>query len=239
MATTTESTMGREQSQEPIYVYEVPVRVWHWVHAIAIVVLCVTGYSIAHPLPSLGGEASDHFVMGTFRLVHFISAMVFAIGMLVRFYWAIVGNEYARELVVLPVWSGEWWKRVWHEVKFYSFLTRKASKNVGHNPLAQLSLWVINVFLGIFMACTGFALYSQGTGAGSWADLLFGWVFVIEPSSQAVRMWHYIGMWVWVFFVITHIYVILRLDFASRQNGISGMIDGYRRFKDDGPMSPQ
>ena len=239
MATTGEALRNEESLPGPIYVYQAPVRIWHWVHALAISTLALSGYFIANPLPSLSGEASDHFVMGTLRLVHFIAAYVFAIGLAVRFYWAIVGNEYSRELLVVPVWRGEWWKRVWHEIKFYALITRKMSKNPGHNPLAQIFMWGINVVLALFMVCTGFALYSQGTGAGSWADTMFGWVFVLVPSSQTVRMWHLLGMWLMLVFIIVHVYMVIRAEMLSRQNGISVMINGWRTFKDDGPASPQ
>lgn len=223
----------------PIYVFNLPVRLWHWLHALSITVLIITGYLIAVPLPSLGGEASDHFLMGTLRLIHFVAAFVLAIGLLVRAYVALIGDKYTRGLFIVPVWRRNYWKRLWHEVKFYCFLTRKASKSVGHNPLAQLFMWLINVVLALFMVCTGFALYSQGTGAGSWADSLFGWVFVLEASSQTVRMWHLMGMWLMLFFIIVHIYMVIRADFASRQNGTSAMINGWRTFKDDGPRDPQ
>ncbi|MCJ7592660.1 MAG: Ni/Fe-hydrogenase, b-type cytochrome subunit [Woeseiaceae bacterium] len=223
----------------PIYVFQVPVRIWHWLHALSIFALIITGYLIANPLPSLSGEASDHFLMGNLRLVHFSSAFVFAIGLFVRIYFAMVGNEYSRELLILPVWRGSWWRGLWHEVKFYSFMTRKTGKNIGHNPLAQLFMWLTNILLALFMVCTGFALYSQGTGAGSWADTLFGWVFVLQASSQTVRMWHLLGMWLMLVFIIIHIYMAIRADFASRQNGISAMIDGWRTFKDDGPADPR
>jgi len=226
-------------TKHPIYVFQAPVRLWHWSHALSITVLAVTGYLIAHPLSSLSGEASDHFVMGNLRLIHFIAAYVFAVGIVVRFYWSLVGNKYSRELLIVPVWRGSWWKRVWHEIKFYSFLTRKMTKNPGHNPLAQLIMWLVNVALALFMLCTGFALYSQGTGAGSWADTLFGWVFVIEPSSQAVRMWHLLGMWLMVAFIVVHVYMVIRAEFMARQSSINAMISGWRRFKDDGPRSPQ
>ena len=239
MAANPEALQNAESVPGPIYIYQVPVRIWHWIHALAISTLAVTGYFIANPLPSMSGEASDHFVMGTFRLVHFTAAYVFAVGLIVRIYWAIVGNHYARELFIVPVWRGEWWRRVWHEIKFYAFATRKMSKNPGHNPLAQFFMWAINVVLALFMLCTGFALYSQGTGAGSWADTMFGWVFVIEPSSQTVRMWHLMGMWLMVLFIVIHIYMVIRAEFMSRQNGISVMLDGWRRFKDDGPLDPQ
>lgn len=240
MATSSEAMSAPvANTKNPIYVYEAPVRAWHWIHALSIIVLAGTGYFIANPPASLGGEASDHFQMGYLRMIHFIAAYVFAVGLAVRLYWAIVGNHYARELLIVPVWRGEWWKRVWHELKFYAFLTRKMSKNPGHNPLAQFFMWAINIVLALFMACTGFALYSQGTGAGSWADRFFGWVFLIEPSSQAVRMWHLMGMWLMLLFIIVHIYMVIRAEFMARQNSISVMLSGWRSFKDDGPMTPQ
>lgn len=233
------ATTGEHNVPGPVYVYQIPVRIWHWLHALSITALIVTGFFIASPLPSMSGEASDHFVMGYLRLVHFSAAFVFAIGLFVRLYFAIVGNKYARELLIVPVWRGSFWLHVWHEIKFYAFLTRKSRKNIGHNPLAQLFMWLINIVLALFMVCTGFALYSQGTGAYSWADSLFGWVFVLEASSQTVRMWHLLGMWLMLVFIIIHIYMVVRADFASRQNGISSMIDGWRTFKDDGPMGPR
>ena len=222
-----------------IYVFELPVRIWHWVHAFSVTVLAITGYLIANPLPTMSGEASASFLMGNIRLIHFITAMVFAVGLFVRLYWAVVGNRYARGLLLPPLWSGEYWDRMWHEVKMYLFMTRKVAKYRGHNPLAMMFMWLFNVVLALFMLVTGFALYSQGTGDGSWADVMFGWVFAIEPSSQAVRMWHLVGMWVMVTFAIVHIYMVIRADLMSRQNGFSVMIDGYRRFRDDGPRDPQ
>jgi Ni/Fe-hydrogenase 1 B-type cytochrome subunit len=222
-----------------IYVFQLPVRIWHWLNALSITVLAISGYLIASPLPTMSGEASQSFLMGNIRLFHFIAAMVFSVGLFVRLYWAVVGNRYARGLLIPPVWRGDYWQRMWHEVKFYTFFTRKVGKYRGHNPLAMMFMWLFNVMLAIFMICTGFALYSQGTGDGSWADVMFGWVFSIVPSSQAVRMWHLVGMWVMVSFSIVHIYMVIRADLMTRQNGFSVMIDGYRRFRDDGPPTPQ
>jgi len=228
-----------EKLPGPIYVFPLPVRLWHWLHALSITTLIITGYLIAVPMTTLSGEASDHFLMGTIRFVHFVAAFVFAIGLVVRAYLAIVGSRYTRGLFAPPIWTRVYWQRFWHELKFYTFMTRKTGKAVGHNPLAQFFMWLTNVLVGFFMICTGFALYSQGLGADSWADKMFGWVFVLVPSSQTVKMWHLMGMWIMLFFVIVHIYMAIRADFASRQNGVSAMIDGWRTFKDDGPRDPQ
>ena len=90
-------------SVHSVYVYEAPVRLWHWVNALAITVLAVTGYFIGQPLPTLSGEASDHYLMGYIRFTHFAAGYVLAIGLLGRAYWAVVGNHHARELFTLPI----------------------------------------------------------------------------------------------------------------------------------------
>ena len=95
--------MHTEVKRTAVYVYETPVRIWHWVNALAVTLLAVTGYLIANPLPSLSGEASDHFLMGYIRFVHFAAAYVFAIAFIGRLYWALVGNEHAKELYRRPM----------------------------------------------------------------------------------------------------------------------------------------
>lgn len=49
------SSVEPGKNPKAVYVFEVPVRVWHITHALSIVVLVVTGYLIANPLASVGG----------------------------------------------------------------------------------------------------------------------------------------------------------------------------------------
>lgn len=234
--TTNVATSGHDPKyQKAVYVYEAPVRIWHWVHALSIAVLCVTGYFIANPLPSLGGEASDHFLMGNMRMIHFIAGYVFAIGFAVRVYWAIVGNHYARELFILPVWNKDWWGELIHEIKYYLFLTRKSHKTLAHNPLAQTAMWLFNVVLTLFLIFTGFALYGEGLGLGSWADRWFGWVIPALGGSMETKMWHLLSMWLMLVFVVIHIYMAIRADIMGRQSSVSTIMGGWRMFKDDLP----
>jgi Ni/Fe-hydrogenase 1 B-type cytochrome subunit len=122
----------------PIYVFEAPVRLWHWAHTFSFLVLAVTGYLIAHPLASPIGEASAHSWMGNIRLIHFIAAYLFAVGFAVRVYWAFVGNCHAREIFLPTIWRTAWWYWLWWELKYYAtFSTEEKLVSVGHNPLAQ------------------------------------------------------------------------------------------------------
>ena len=221
------------QKVEAVYVYEAPLRLWHWVNALSIMVLALTGYIIASPLPTQPGEASANFLMGYIRFAHFTAAYVFAIGFAARIYWAFVGNHHARQLFLLPVFNPQWWREVWIELRWYLFLEREPRKYVGHNPLAQLFMFVFVTLGSIFMIFTGFALYAEGEGRDGWHDNLFGWVTPLFGQSQDVHTWHHLGMWWILSFVIIHIYVAIREDIMSRQSIVSTMISGYRMFKDE------
>ena len=223
--------------QTSVYVYEAPLRIWHWVNAFAILVLCVTGYFIGAPPPSMQiAEATHQFVFGYIRFAHFAAGLILTVGFLGRIYWAIFGNHHARQLFYIPIWSGRWWKEVWFEIKWYLFLERAPKKYVGHNPLAQLAMFFF-ITLGVsFMIVTGLALYSEGLGHDSLLYGMFGWVFtLVGGNSHVVHTIHHVGMWWIVIFMIIHIYVAIREDIMSRQSIVSTMISGHRTFKDDRP----
>ena len=225
-----------KHKEEAVYIYQAPIRIWHWIQAFALLALCLTGYLIGSPLPSVGGEAYDYYVMGYIRWIHFVSAYLVIIGFVFRIYWAFVGNTHARQIFIPPVWRGSWWAEVWHEIKWYAMMTREPKKYKGHNPLAVLTMHVMYVWCTIFMIFTGLALYGEGTGPGTWQHSWFStWIIPLFGQSQDVHTWHHLGMWVLVCFVITHIYVAVREDIMSRQSIISSMISGWRMFKDDRP----
>ena len=102
-ADATPNDMGHTTRQTSVYVYETPVRLWHWINAAAIFVLCVTGYFIGSPPPSMQiAEATHQFVFGYIRFAHFAAGWILALGFLGRIYWAIFGNPHARQLFLLP-----------------------------------------------------------------------------------------------------------------------------------------
>ena len=220
-----------------IYVYEIPVRLWHGVNALAIVVLAVTGYLIAAPLASVSGEASDHYLMGYIRFAHFAAGYVLAIALVFRLYWAYAGNGHAWQIFIPPLLNAHFWQGVWHEVLWYAFIAKEPRKYIGHNPLALLAMHFVFVWAVLFMIVTGFALYGEGAGAGHWSHVLFSsWVLPLFGGSQSVHSWHHLVMWLIVSFVLIHIYVAIREDKLSGQSMLSTIATGWRTFKDDKPV---
>src|SRR3990167_4804750 len=53
-----------------VYVWEVPVRVTHWLIVLSIAVLSVTGFYIGYPFVTVSGPAGRHFVMGWTKVIH-------------------------------------------------------------------------------------------------------------------------------------------------------------------------
>ena len=103
----------------PIYVWEAPVRIWHWLMALCMAVMIVTGFLIGAPLVANLGDTWVTYDFGYIRLAHFIAGMIFTVLFIYRIFWAVVGNRYARMIFIPPLWSLKWWKGVLAQVLYY------------------------------------------------------------------------------------------------------------------------
>jgi Ni/Fe-hydrogenase 1 B-type cytochrome subunit len=214
-----------------VYVWEAPVRLWHWVMMFAMFVLMGTGFLIGVPPPSVGGEATFTFWFGYIRFLHFAAGYIFAIMLVLRIYWALVGNKYAREIFVVPVslFSARFWKGLVNDVLFYLFLTRDGGRYEGHNPLAAIAMFFMYLLGSLWMILSGFALYGEGTGMASWQFRFFtSWLQPLVGDSQALHTWHRLGMWYLILFSMVHMYMVVRQDVFSKETIISTMINGWR-----------
>ena len=110
----------------PVYVYEAPVRFWHWATMTAFAVLAVTGYLIGSPWPSTAGEAFASFSFGYVRMAHEISGYLLAVLFLVRVYWAFAGNHHARAIFLPPIFNGKWWRGLFRQMGYYLFLREES-----------------------------------------------------------------------------------------------------------------
>jgi Ni/Fe-hydrogenase 1 B-type cytochrome subunit len=216
---------------EPTYVWEVPVRIWHWVMAACLVVLASTGYLIGSPPPSSGGEAYDRFLFGYIRFAHFAAAYVFAVTFVMRVLWAFVGNRFSREIFLVPLkmLTPSWWSAFSKQMMHYLFLRREVQPWLGHDPLAMAAMFFMYVLGAVFMICTGFAMYGEGLGMHSWAYTMFSsWVLPLLGYSQNVHTLHHLGMWYLLIFTIVHIYMVVREDICTNETVVSTMVNGWR-----------
>src|ERR1035438_7420257 len=84
-----------------VYVWELPVRVSHWIIFLSVIVLSVTGYFIHNPF--IVARSSTTFLMATIRFIHEITGFVFIAAFLLRLYWFFMGNSWANWRGFVPV----------------------------------------------------------------------------------------------------------------------------------------
>lgn len=216
-----------------IYVYEAPMRVWHWLNAAAVIALTLTGYVIGTPLPSYTGDPSVVYVMGWIRFLHLAAGHLFAVLWIMRIWWAIVGNRYARQLFIPPIWRRAWTDGFLYQLAWNLFLVRKARRYAGLNPLAHVAMLVAFVVPSALLLITGYAMYAEVAGHESWLYAMFGWTINITANTIDLHTIHRFSMWVVLGFMLVHIYSAVREDIVSRQSMVSTMLSGYRLFKRD------
>lgn len=218
-----------------VYVWELPVRVAHWLNFLAIVVLSATGWFISNPVSVASGEARLHFFTGTVKVVHSYAAIVFTLALLSRLAWMFLGNAYSRWDQFVP-WSRERRRGILDMHLYYLFLKDRPPPGAGHNPLAGFTyIFVYGVLL--VMALTGLGLYGQAAHLGSplrW----FGFLADVFGGPQYTRWLHHGFMWfVWGFFA-HHLVSAILFSWKEGTGTMESIVSGYRFVgPEDAPAS--
>jgi Ni/Fe-hydrogenase 1 B-type cytochrome subunit len=214
-----------------VYLWGAPIRAMHWIAAICIALLIVTGFYIGRPYFMTSGEASAHFLMGRVRFIHFTAAAVLVMTGIVRFYWLFAGNQFERLPALFPVTPKNLRNFVRTWVAYATMRPDKQPNFVGHNPLQQYSYTGV-YFLTVAMVVTGFTLYGQ-SNPGGLIFRAFGWVPPLLGGLQHVRLVHHVLTWGFIIFVMLHIYFSIRSDYIERAGGVSSIITGGRYISTD------
>jgi Ni/Fe-hydrogenase 1 B-type cytochrome subunit len=215
-----------EHGYKRVYVWELPVRIYHWVNALCILILTVTGILIAHPPAiSSAAEASYSYWFGTNRFIHFAAAYVFFFNFAFRIYWGFVGNQYADWKQFLP-YSWKQIRKVWRVLLVDIFQSRNRPIHaLGHNQLAYFTYFVMFLVF-LFQVISGFGLYAPMSSA--WFPQLFSWVVPLFGSDYHLRQWHYLAMWFFILFTMIHVYLVFYHDYVEGHGVMSSMVGGWK-----------
>jgi Ni/Fe-hydrogenase b-type cytochrome subunit len=222
---------GAPVQYKQVYLWHWPVRGMHWIAAACIVTLVVTGFYIGRPYFYTSGSASDHFLMGRVRFVHFTAAGVLVATAILRAYWLFVGNRFESWRALFPV-GKESWVNLWRVLKAYLFIRpHEAPHYMGHNPIQQLS-YTLLYGVALTQAMTGFYLYGL-SNPGGFFFILFGWIGPLLGGAQVVRFVHHVLAWFWLIFLPLHVYLTIRADVVHRESRVTSIISGERYVRAD------
>ena len=203
-----------------VYVWEIPVRITHWVTFAALVVLTITGSYIADPFFLTPGQDTMRLV----RFIHLVAAYSFVASGVLRTYWLFAGNQFSRWSAFIPT-NRRHLREVVSQTQFYLFLRKDLPGILGHNALAS-GTYLVVFLLFLVQTLTGFALVGIH-GTQPWATLL-GWVPSVMFGEQGVRVIHHLLMWAIVAFAIHHVYSAILVDHIERNGLMSSIFAGSK-----------
>ena len=216
------------QKYQGIKEWSGPMRINHWAVAIAIVVLIVTGFYIADPFTISSGETVDKFFMGNVRFVHILFGTFLIFLSIWRLYLAFFSRFHADWRDFLA-WTDI--KALIEQIKFYLLISEHPEKKYLYGPmqaLAYMGCW----FMVVVIIVTGLIMM----GAGYHAGLTSMVSFVLKPIENLlgglamVRYIHHVFTWLFILFIVVHIYMAFWYDDVLKQGTVSSMVGG-RTFK--------
>ena len=214
-----------------VYVWELPVRIYHWINALCILALCITGYLIGNPIAVMKGtEAYLNFWFGNVRFIHFVAAFLFFFNFVFRTYWGFAGNEYSRWYNFIPLKKSQW-NEILDVIKVDVFqIKHKQIDSIGHNSLASF-IYFITFLIFLLQCLTGFGMYAAMSN--SFLPQLFAWFVPFLGGDIAVRQIHHILMWAFILFALVHVYLVFYHDYIERRGITSSMIGGWKFIEED------
>lgn len=174
-------------------------RILHEVILTSILILILTGFYIHRPFIDGGG-----FLMSLVRGTHFLFAAVLVIGTILRLVFMFVGRNRDWRSFIPSIYD---LIRLPRTLVYYAYMARKPGLEKKYNPMQMISYGLIFLFL-IFQIISGFTLqYPDG-----WLSWLSYGIFANEIQ---VRIAHYIVSWVFILFMMIHVYLTIRENFKE------------------------
>jgi Ni/Fe-hydrogenase 1 B-type cytochrome subunit len=209
--------------KQRIYVWELPVRLVHWVLFFSIIILSVTGYYIGDPFITAPGPAKAQFVMGWMRAIHLYTAAIFSAAVLFRLYWFFAGNRYARLSDFNPFRR---WRGFRQTFLYFCFLKPHPEVYPGHDALAAASYGFI-FLIYLVLTATGLALYTVIAAAGS-PFQVFDFLVPLFGGLQMARLIHPVCMYIVWIFVVIHVYSVVLWSMIEESGEIDSIFNGYK-----------
>ena len=168
--------------------YRKPVRLLHWIHAGAFVLLFLTGLVLF--IPQLGILAQDSWT----RIIHRIGAVIFVVAPLIylplnwKSSWKGIGEAFT--------WGSDdigWLKAA---PRFYFLGDEKAMPPQGHMNTGQKMWWFIAIVFGVIFVITGAIMWFAKTAAPAaalqWMVFIHDVSFIVAGTMLFVHI--YLGV---------------------------------------------
>jgi Ni/Fe-hydrogenase b-type cytochrome subunit len=233
--------MSGKPASHVIFRHRLSTRLWHWVNAIAIFIMLMTGLTIsnAHPrlywghygfspasawieLPRWPGWMTipSFYSLAIARNWHLAFAWVFAFGLAAYMIWSLFNGHFRRD-VALSRWEVAP-PHLWADIRKHARFDFH-DPHGRYNPIQKITYsFVLFIFLPLLIL-TGLTLSPGMNAALPWLVDLFG-------GRQSARSIHFIMATAIGAFIVIHVLLVL---LAGPVNEMRSMITGWFRIDGD------
>jgi Ni/Fe-hydrogenase 1 B-type cytochrome subunit len=213
--------------------WSVAIRINHWAMAISIFILIATGFYIADPFTVEKGETTYKFLMANIRFVHILFGVILLFIFLWRIYLALFSRFHA-DWKDFFAWANP--KATYNQIRFYLLIDKDAPDQKWlYGPLQSLAYGGL-MFMVFVILVTGVILMGANYHAGLTA-LAYKILRPVENmlgGLAVVRYIHHVFTWLFILFIVVHIYMAFWYDAVLQRGTVSSMISGkvFKKVKE-------
>ncbi len=219
--------MVREQE------FGAPYRWQHWIRALSIVVLTVTGFYIADPFlaPAVNAEPTN-FMQALIRSWHVIFGFALISTVIFKMYMFLFTKKCNIERSsLIDVFNPVVWVK---QIGYYLLVSKHPKLNGVYNPVQFMAYFAL--YLMVFaLIVTGLILYvhvyHEGLG-GALYDTMKS-IEVMIGGLATVRTIHHILTWGIMLFVLGHVYMAVFNAVFGKDGGMDAIFSGLKWRKKD------
>jgi len=187
------TTIARVRRLHPL-----PVRIMHWVNALAMIIMITSGWGIYNDAVIIGGlHFPQALRLGSWAaeslLWHFAGMWLLAINGLCYLIYGFATGRFRERLVPIRVTD------IVQTVR-ETLQLRIAHEDITHYNAVQKLLYIIVILAGVSQIVTGLAI---------WKPIQFSGLVSLFGGFQGARLVHFLGMVVIVGFLVVHVALAL------------------------------
>ncbi|WP_211196123.1 cytochrome b/b6 domain-containing protein [Alteraurantiacibacter aquimixticola] len=228
--------MDETQAAKPRKKHALGTRIWHWINALSVTILFMSGLNISNAhrrlywgdwgfaaeqawleVPRFPGWATipGYYSLASARDWHIVFAWVFALGLMLFMLAALRNGHFRRDLTTR--WAD--WKpsNVWQDIRQH--LKLNFDHGEGKFNFLQKAAYAGVIFVLLpLMIFTGMVMSPGMEAAFPWMTDIFG-------GRQSARSIHFICAWLLFAFFVVHILLVL---LSNPMKQLADMISGGR-----------
>jgi Ni/Fe-hydrogenase 1 B-type cytochrome subunit len=220
-----EAQIEQEMEFTPAYRWQ------HWIRAISILVLTVTGFYISVPFitPAVNSEPTN-FLQALMRSWHIIFGFVMIAVVIFKSYLFLFVREHDIErLAIKDIVNPKIWIQ---QIGYYLLVSKHPKLSGTYNPLQFMAYFGFYLMMFVLII-TGLILYVHVYHEGL-GGMLYDFMRPIEVMMgglAVVREVHHIVMWGVILFVLGHVYMAIFNAVFGKEGSMDAIFSGMKWHK--------